>query len=144
MSEKFLDTLKFRELLLWSSSLHSRDTHSRGFGRQTTGAWGKIIQPYYVFLKLKVNKKLCFPNILRSTFKALTSDMENGVASARLCHVKSTGYPGGAGMTIHLDLVDFIHSLAFSVVPPTAVCMDLWIIMASFKQTNLQTMSKWF
>ena len=47
-----------------------------------------------------------------------------------------------AGTAINLGLVDLIRSLAFSIVPPTAVYMDLWIIMASFKQTNLQKMSK--
>lgn len=45
---------------------------------------------------------------------------------------------GAAGTAINLNLVDLICSLVFSIVPPTAVYMDLWVIMASFKQTNLQ------
>lgn len=39
---------------------------------QPLGYGEKIIESYiYIFLNLKMSRKLCFPNVLKSTFKAL-------------------------------------------------------------------------
>lgn len=98
MSEKFLDTLKFENYFSEAAVSTVGILIPGVFEDKPPGHGGKIIQPYYVFLKLKVNKKLCFPNILKSTFKALlTSIWKMELPPPRLCHVKSTGYPGGGG-----------------------------------------------
>lgn len=98
MSEKFLDTLKFENYFSEAAVSTVGIPIPGVLEDKPPGHGGKIIQSYYVFLKLKVNKKLCFPNILKSTFKALlTSIWKMELPPPRLCHVKSTGYPGGGG-----------------------------------------------
>lgn len=81
--------------------------------------------------------KLCFPNIFKFTLKPLLIFIYRMtlLSPLDLCHVRYTECSREQWNILHneeVDLCDLIHSVAFSILPQTAVYMDLWIIISTF------------
>lgn len=89
-----------------------------------------------------MRKKLGFPSILKFTLKALLvficrvtllSPLHRVLSGTQMCPDGGWGWHNE-----EVDLCDLIHVLAFNILPQTAVYMDLWVIISSFKQTSPQ------